>query len=454
MKKCSLIIYVIFGVLFFCSCWAETRIPAEQIESKDGFVYEEGKTIPITGIVYWQWPNGQVKTEREYRDGRLTGLIRTYSSNGKLEKETRGKPTVVPNSTLPTSKPVSLPAPTSVTSRVVFQSKEGTPGFSTPPRTNAYSLPDSDLLKTPGVLISRQGESIPIDLGASPVITQQPKYGQLRVDGGGKYTYIPDPDYRGMDKFNVHPAPPGHPDGQLQIYVRTQPIDTDTEILIVTDASRSMEQTYPALNSVRRNQLQRSLIRFYGSAERYENQVRILDDPSERTLQFLRPTFMGKGVGKKITLVFQDEAHPHYHRTDGIYPCEPGARYVMATMDPLDMLRWGLAAPLATMADSDSFMEDITALRQELSVSKGDFYRGVLFQINNSEIPGYRKFVETVFQGLSPYTNSRLNVKEYATGKFAVLKAVYGINPATSPQGYFDLIRQALGELGVAIPEA
>ena len=94
------------------------------------------------------------------------------------------------------------------------------------------------------------------------------------------------------------------------------------------------------------------------------------------------------------------------------------------------------------------------ALRQELAASKGDFYRGVLFQINNPLIPGYRKFVETVFQGLSPYTNSRLNVKEYATGKFAVLKAVYGIDPATSPQGYFDLIRQALGELGVAIPEA
>jgi hypothetical protein len=171
-------------------------------------------------------------------------------------------------------------------------------------------------------------------------------------------------------------------------------------------------------------------------------------------LNFLRPSFLGKGAGKKITLVFQDEAHPHYHRTDGIYPCDPGARYVNATPDPLDMFRWGLAAPLATMADTDTFMEDITALRQEMAASKGDFYRGVLFQINNPLIPGYRKFVETVFQGLSPYTNSRLNVKEYATGKFAVLKAVYGINPETSPQGYFDLIRQALGELGVAIPEA
>jgi len=454
MKKCSLIIFAILGFLFCSSCWAKTRIPAEQIESKEGLVYGEGQTVPITGIVYWQWPNGKVKTEREYRDGRQTGLIRTYSSNGKLEKETRGKPPVSSSANSPVSRPVPSPASTGLSSGVVFQSNDAKLGLSPSTGTTTSSSPDPDSLKTPGVLISRQGEPIPIDLGASPVITQQPKYGQLRVDGGGKYTYIPDPDYRGMDKFNVHPAPPGHPDGQLQIYVRTQPIDTDTEILIVTDASRSMEQTYPALNSVRRNQLQRSLIRFYGSAERYENQVRILDDPSERTLQFLRPTFMGKGVGKKITLVFQDEAHPHYHRTDGIYPCEPGARYVKATMDPMDMLRWGLAAPLATMADSDSFMEDITALREELAASKGDFYRGVLFQINNSEIPGYRKFVETVFQGLSPYTNSRLNVKEYATGKFAVLKAVYGINPATSPQGYFDLIRQALGELGVAIPEA
>lgn len=454
MKLNPWILMVVCGFLCIPSAPASSRISADQIDSREGLVYEAGQPTPFTGIAYWQWPDGKIKTEREYREGRPTGLIRTYTANGKLEKETRAKPPVVTKPAPPPSKSVPAVSPTSPVSSVVFQSREGLSGSSTFPSFPSQGAGDPDSLKAPGTLISRQGESIPIDLGAMPVITEQPKHGQLRVDGGGKYTYIPDPDYRGMDKFNVHPAPPGHPDGQLEIYVRTQPIDTETEILIVTDASRSMEQTYPALNYVRRNQLQRSLIRFYGSVDRYEERVRILDDPSERTLEFLRPGFMGKGVGKKITLVFQDEAHPHYHRTDGIYPCDPGARYVNATPDPLDMFRWGLAAPLATMADTDTFMEDITALRQELAASKGDFYRGVLFQINNPLIPGYRKFVETVFQGLSPYTNSRLNVKEYATGKFAVLKAVYGINPATSPQGYFDLIRQALGELGVAIPEA
>jgi hypothetical protein len=454
MKLNLWILMAVWALICISSASAGSRISADQIDSREGLVYEQGQPTPFTGIAYWQWPNGKVKTEREYLAGRPTGLIRTYSANGKLEKETHGKPPVVSKPTLSPSKPVPAAAPTSPVSTVVFQSREGSSGSSSFPSFPSSGPADPASLKSPGTLISRQGESIPIDLGAGPVITEQPKHGQLRVDGGGKYTYIPDPDYRGMDKFNVHPAPPGRPDGQLEIYVRTQPIDTETEILIVTDASRSMEQTYPALSYVRRNQLQRSLIRFYGSATLYEERVRILDDPSERMLNFLRPSFLGKGAGKKITLVFQDEAHPHYHRTDGIYPCDPGARYVNATPDPLDMFRWGLAAPLATMADTDTFMEDITALRQEMAASKGDFYRGVLFQINNPLIPGYRKFVETVFQGLSPYTNSRLNVKEYATGKFAVLKAVYGINPETSPQGYFDLIRQALGELGVAIPEA
>lgn len=444
----------ILVVLFVHTSVAGSRIPAERIESREGLVYEEGQTTPFTGIAYWQWPNGKVKTEREYLEGRWNGLIRTYSANGKLEKETRGDPPAVTKSTPSLPKTVPAVTQTSSVSGVIFQSKKGSGGNTSLPPFSPPGSDGSGSPKSTGALISRQGESIPIDLGTEPVITEQPRHGQLRVDGGGKYTYIPDPDYRGMDKFNVHPAPPTHPNGQFDVFVRTQPIDTETEILIITDASRSMEQTYPALSYVRRNQLQRSLIRFYGSIARYEERVRILDDPSERTLEFLRPSFMGKGVGKKITLVFQDEAHPHYHRTDGIYPCDPGARYVHATMDPLDVLRFGLAAPLQSMADSDTFMEDITALREELAASKGDFYRGVLFQINNSEIPGYRKFVETVFQGLSPYTNSRLNVKEYATGKFAVLKAVYGINPATSPQGYFDLIRQALCELGVAIPEA
>jgi len=285
---------------------ASSRISADQIDSREGLVYEEGQPTPFTGIAYWQWPNGKVKTEREYREGRPTGLIRTYLANGKLEKETRGKPPVVAKPTPPSPKLAPAAVPTSPVSTVVFQSKEGSSASSPFPSFPSPGAGDPSSLRSPGTLISRQGESIPIDLGTTPVITEQPKHGQLRVDGGGKYTYIPDPDYRGMDKFNVHPAPPGHPDGRLEIYVRTQPIDTETEILIVTDASRSMEQTYPALSYVRRNQLQRSLIRFYGSATLYEERVRILDDPSERMLNFLRPSFLGKGAGKKITLVFQD----------------------------------------------------------------------------------------------------------------------------------------------------
>lgn len=98
-------------------------------------------------------------------------------------------------------------------------------------------------------------------------------------------------------------------------------------------------------------------------------------------------------------------------------------------------------------------MEDITELRRQLGAQKKGFYRGVLFQIDNPVIPGFRSFVETVFEGRSPYTNSRLNLKEYTEGKFPVIKVVYGVSGHADPDTYFEMIRRALADLGVAIPQ-
>jgi len=180
------ILIAVFGFLSIPSAQASSRISADQIDAREGLVYEAGQPTPFTGIAYWQWPDGKVKTEREYREGRPTGLIRTYSANGKLEKETRGKPPVVTKPAPPPSKPVPSVSPTSPVSSVVFQAREGSSVSSAFPSFPSSGAGDPSSINSPGTLISRQGESIPIDLGATPVITEQPKHGQLRGDGGGK----------------------------------------------------------------------------------------------------------------------------------------------------------------------------------------------------------------------------------------------------------------------------
>ncbi|NDC00637.1 MAG: hypothetical protein EBZ83_04370, partial [Verrucomicrobia bacterium] len=398
-----------------------------------------------TGVVFRVYPGGALRTESRYEQGVFTGETRFYKKNGELEKIVRDPG--IPPKVRPTAVADPVPPPAFIRKS---PTKENRPGVTSPGATDGGLLvqdlgkpvrPQSLPGGGGGFLVSTNGESIPVDLATDPgkltVVVEKPTHGRLKDDGGGRFTYVPDPDFRGLDTFRVIPAPPGNPDGKIDVYVRTQPIDAETEILIITDMSGSMEQTWPLLKSVQANQLQRSLVRFYGSVAQYNDKVRVMDDPSERTLVFLQPDFPGRSYGKKITLVFQDEAHPHYHRSSGIYDCEEGDRYVQARPDPLDMLSGGgLFAPLAAMAEKDSFMEDITELRRQLGSQKKGFYRGVLFQIDNPVIPGFRSFVETVFEGRSPYTNSRLNLKEYTEGKFPVIKVVYGVSGHADPDTY------------------
>lgn len=441
---------------------AETRVPAEKLTFRESRALDPVTQEPLTGVVFRTYPGGGVRTESRYEDGVFTGETRFYKKNGDLDRVVRDaraeEKAPVPKK--PREASPSAPATLSV------QKEESKPSLRSDP------LPQSSgglLVQgegTPlrpkvhpgggGFLVSTNGESIPIDLSSDPgkltVVVENPSHGRLKDDGGGRFTYVPDPDFRGLDRFRVMPPPPDNPDGLIDLYVRTQPIDAETDILIITDMSGSMEQTWPLLKSVQANQLQRSLVRFYGSVGKYNDKVRVMDDPSERTLVFLQPDFHGRDRGKKITLVFQDEAHPHYHRASGIYPCEEGDRYVRATPDPMDILSGGFFAPLVTLGESDSFMEDITELRRQLAERKDGFYRGVLFQIDNPVVPGFHSFVETVFEGRSPYTNSRLNLKEYTQGKFPVLKVVYGVPGQTDPDSYFEMIRRALADLGVVIP--
>ncbi|NBU69741.1 MAG: hypothetical protein EBS49_09085, partial [Verrucomicrobia bacterium] len=388
-------------------------------------------------MVFRVYPGGALRTESRYEQGVFTGETRFYKKNGDLDRVVRDsqpEEKAPKKQTRETIPPVFAPI---AAPKDNFPSTQAGPNA---PSSGGQLVQGEGVPLRPkvnpgggGFLVSTNGESIPVDLATDPgklaVVVEKPSHGRLKDDGGGRFTYVPDPDFRGLDTFRVIPAPPGNPDGKIDVYVRTQPIDAETEILIITDMSGSMEQTWPLLKSVQANQLQRSLVRFYGSVAQYNDKVRVMDDPSERTLVFLQPDFPGRSYGKKITLVFQDEAHPHYHRSSGIYDCEEGDRYVQARPDPLDILSGGgLFAPLAAMAEKDSFMEDITELRRQLGAQKKGFYRGVLFQIDNPVIPGFRSFVETVFEGRSPYTNSRLNLKEYTEGKFPVIKVVYGVS--------------------------
>ena len=60
------------------------RYQADQTDQKkDGIlVRESSSNEPLTGVVYFHFPNGQLAYERQYKNGLLDGLSISYYENG------------------------------------------------------------------------------------------------------------------------------------------------------------------------------------------------------------------------------------------------------------------------------------------------------------------------------------------------------------------------------------
>lgn len=89
-------------------------------------------------------------------------------------------------------------------------------------------------------------------------------------------------------------------------------IDATTYINIFFDSSGSMDDTLPALEEARDNELKALLLPAYGTEANYNDKVRIVSSGEERVFKWMYYN-IGVSQGTVINLIFSDEAIPNYH---------------------------------------------------------------------------------------------------------------------------------------------
>lgn len=191
-------------------------------------------------------------------------------------------------------------------------------------------------------------------------------------------------------------------------------IDQDTKIRIYFDSSGSMNSTLAPLQIMRDTILKDRLLPLYnGDSALYDASVEVISEGSERTMDMLN--LQGETPeGNVISLVFQDESNPVYYGS---------------TFD----------------TKTSQYDTDIAALRNRLAIFPTDYYRGVIFQVNEDSGTTFKQFVTAVRLGTSVYSGvNGLSDRNEFNYKFDV-------NDGDTPQYYLDQIVDALTELGYVL---
>jgi hypothetical protein len=197
---------------------------------------------------------------------------------------------------------------------------------------------------------------------------------------------------------------------------RSIAITSNTYINIYFDSSGSMNSTIAPLNTMRDTLLQDALLPFYDNdVSLYNSRVNVVSVGSEQTIDMLN--FQGIYPGDAdnvVSLVFQDEANAIYHGT------------------PTDIA--------VTTAQYDT---DILAFRTNLDSFSPNFYRGVVFQVDETGAAfNFQLFVQAVENGTSAYAGaSGLSDKTEVIYK-------YNITDGGTADYYLTQVTDALTELG------
>lgn len=205
-------------------------------------------------------------------------------------------------------------------------------------------------------------------------------------------------------------------------------IDPYTQINIIFDSSGSMNSTLIPLQVMRDTILKDYLISFFNYDENlYNERVQIIQDGSERTLQFLAQEKTLPEIKNVINLVFQDESSPYNaSETNGFIA-----------------------------ARTPQYDEDIAALNS-LFATKTYPIQSVLFRVatdvdvgNQQELfPDFREFAKTIFEGTGLYANEN-GLAPYSQYMSVELDVKPG-NRVT-PKYYAQLIANKLIQLGVPL---
>jgi len=197
---------------------------------------------------------------------------------------------------------------------------------------------------------------------------------------------------------------------------RSVAITSNTYINIYFDSSGSMNSTLTPLQTMRDTLLQDALLPFYDNDPvLYASRVNVVSDPSEQTLTML--DFKGTypvDADNVVSLVFQDEANSIYH-----------------------------GVPNDSAVTTAQYDIDIAAFRASLDSFSPSFYRGVIFQVD--ETGGglnFQQFVQAVENGTSAYAGtSGLSDKTEIVYK-------YNVQDGGTAGYYLTQVTDALIELG------
>jgi len=427
------------------------QVNYESMERRDGLWQVKGSSKPYTGHAVW------------YPMGSTNPVVIRFENGLRVEpqKSVQG---------LESSRPKNLavsPAPAPQTEGLMGKNLISKPAQRSGPSLKAISRTGS------AAYLVSDGRPLEINLEAEAPIGQlvsyqvvtQPKLGMLSVSTKGSLIYTPLPGKRGEDSFGfLATDPTGKTSGGLiNLMVGVKPVTRETSIYIIMDSSLSMAATSGDLYALKNNELRQSLTEFYGSRETYDQKVKVIASRSERTFAFLNLNFPSTGLitgllggaltapspGKEcVVIVFQDEAHPDYHNPYGLYTLKDPdgwARPRMVMNIPGTI--WA-AGPV----ERNALPTDIRNLRNSLSGGYFRRYCGIVMALHSPEFPAFAKLVDSVFRGTGPFSQKGHNLREFATGDNPKLRLVGSLPHAAGSRYYFDRLRIAAMEAGLAIP--
>ena len=85
MKKTLAIILSIVCLMFAVVGYSEKI--TDTIQERAGLTYIPNETTPFTGVYIRTYPNGQKKSEINYKDGKPEGLVTLWYENGQKQLE-------------------------------------------------------------------------------------------------------------------------------------------------------------------------------------------------------------------------------------------------------------------------------------------------------------------------------------------------------------------------------
>tara|TARA_R110002051_G_scaffold34677_1_gene77054 strand:- start:5107 stop:9705 length:4599 start_codon:yes stop_codon:yes gene_type:complete len=191
-------------------------------------------------------------------------------------------------------------------------------------------------------------------------------------------------------------------------------INVNTKIIIDFDSSGSMNGTLIPLQSMKDTILKDRLLPLYNNdSEAYDANVTIQSIADERTLNMLNMNG-DTPEGNVIVLIFQDEASPVYN--DGTFD--------------------------SSEARTAQYDTDITTFRSRLNSFPPNYYRGVVFAVEEATGVNFKNFISAIQNGTGNYTGA------FGLSDRTEINYKYNILDASTPQYYLDKIVEALTELG------